>query len=150
MKSAYMQEYQENLEMNSQEKHCHIQEAQGMIIRKEDDVVATVDKIKKMEDRVKAMLIKKYQAFLKRAALRVMEFFVQIRKRERRIRVYSKNFMYRRNMRLLFGSWRGVTHQWFKDKINREAVYYETRLRSEKLVYWDQSVEALKLYMAQL
>jgi uncharacterized protein with PIN domain len=81
-----------------------------MIIRKEDDVTATVDKIKKTEVRVKAILIKKYQAFLKRAAFRVMEFFVQIRKRERRIRVYSKNFMYRRNMRLLFGSWRGVTH----------------------------------------
>lgn len=58
--------------------------------------------------------------------------------------------MFRRKMRLLFTSWRGVSHQWFKERINREAVDYETRKREEHLITWDKSVEVLKLYMAQL
>jgi len=150
MKGAYMQEYQENFDMNANEKQTHIQEAEGMIVKKEGDVMTTVEKIKFTERKVKAILMKKYQAFLKRTAFRLMEYLVQIRRRERRIKVYSKNYMYRRNMRLLFGSWRGVTHQWFKEKINKEAIDYETRLKQEKLVYWDQEVDELKLYMALL
>lgn len=51
-------------------------------------------------------------------------------------------------MRLLFGSWRGVSHQWFKERINQEAVNYEVSKREEMLVSWDKEVEALKLYMA--
>lgn len=69
-------------------------------------------------------------------------------KREKRLKAYSKNYMFRRKMRLLFGSWRGVSHQWFKERINRESVEYETRKREEYLITWDKSVEVLKLYMA--
>jgi len=58
--------------------------------------------------------------------------------------------MYRRKLRLLFGSWRGVSHKWFKERINKEAVIYETTKRDEMLVTWDKEVDALKLYMAQL
>ena len=58
--------------------------------------------------------------------------------------------MYRRNLRLLFGSWRGVTHSWFKERVNKDAVDYEIKVREEKLLSWDKNVEALKLYMAQL
>jgi len=75
-------------------------------------------------------------------------FYVQLVKREKRLKAYSKNYMFRRKLRLLFGSWRGVSHQWFKERINREAVEYETRKREEHLVQWDKSVEVLKLYMA--
>jgi uncharacterized protein YqeY len=53
-------------------------------------------------------------------------------------------------MRLLFGSWRGVTHQWFKERINKEAVVYEATKRQELLISWDKEVDALKVYMAQL
>ena len=58
--------------------------------------------------------------------------------------------MYRRRLRLLFGSWRGVTHSWFKERINKEAVLYETQKRAEMLNHWDKEVDALKIYMAQL
>jgi len=56
--------------------------------------------------------------------------------------------MYRRRLRLLFGSWRGVTHSWFKERINKEAVLYETQKRAEMLNHWDKEVDALKIYMA--
>lgn len=69
-------------------------------------------------------------------------------RREKRLKAYSKNYMFRRKMRMLFGSWRGVTHSWFKEKINKESVEFEIRRREESLVQWDKSVETLKLYMA--
>lgn len=56
--------------------------------------------------------------------------------------------MFRRKLRLLFGSWRGVTHAWFKERINQESYEYETRKREEFLIQWDSSVETLKIYMA--
>lgn len=77
-----------------------------------------------------------------------MVYFLQIQKREKRVKAYSKNYMYRRKMRLLFGSWRGVTHRWFKERINKEAVIYETTKREELLITWDKEVDALKVYMA--
>ena len=58
--------------------------------------------------------------------------------------------MYRRRVRLLFGSWRGVTHIWFKERINRESSNYALTKKEETLVSWDTEVDALKLYMAQL
>ncbi len=58
--------------------------------------------------------------------------------------------MYRRNMRQLFYSWRGVTHQWFKIRINSEAIEYAKTQRDKELTQWDKEVDALKVYMAQL
>jgi hypothetical protein len=34
---------------------------------------------------------------------------------------YNKNWVYRRKMEKLFCNWRGVTHQWFKERILSEA-----------------------------
>jgi hypothetical protein len=77
-------------------------------------------------------------------------YYFEMAKFEKRIKAYSKNFMYRRKMRLLFGSWRGVSHQWFKQRINKEAVEYERTQRDKELAQWDKEVDALKVYMAQL
>lgn len=79
-----------------------------------------------------------------------MVFFADLAKREKRIMAYSKNYMHRRKSRLLFCSWRGVTHIWFKERINKEAIEYERVKRDEELIHWDKEVDALKIYMAQL
>jgi hypothetical protein len=92
----------------------------------------------------------KYQTFIKRVYFNEILYFMQVQRREKRIKAYSKNFMYRRNMRQLFYSWRGVTHMWFKERINREAVEYERVQRDKELAAWDKEVDALKVYMAQL
>jgi hypothetical protein len=92
----------------------------------------------------------KYQTFIKRVYFNEILYFMQVQRREKRIKAYSKNFMYRRNMRQLFYSWRGVTHVWFKERINREAVEYERVQRDKELAAWDKEVDALKVYMAQL
>jgi hypothetical protein len=92
----------------------------------------------------------KNQTFIKRVYFNEILYFMQVQRREKRIKAYSKNFMYRRNMRQLFYSWRGVTHVWFKERINREAVEYERVQRDKELAAWDKEVDALKVYMAQL
>lgn len=58
--------------------------------------------------------------------------------------------MYRRGMRRLFYSWRGVTHIWFKERIDRESKDYARTQRDKELTQWDKEVDALKVYMAQL
>jgi hypothetical protein len=79
-----------------------------------------------------------------------MIYHTELKKRAKRMKAYSKNYMYRRKMRNLFGSWRGVTHIWFKERVNKEAVEYEKTKKEEMLFSWDKEVDALKIYMAQL
>lgn len=74
----------------------------------------------------------------------------QTQKRMKRLDAYSRNYTYRRNMRLLFSSWRGVTHSWFKERIDKEAEVLRQEKHEEHLAQWDHKVEALKLYLAQL
>ena len=77
-------------------------------------------------------------------------YHTELVRREKRLNAYSKNYMFRRKVRLLFCSWRGVSHQWFKERINRDSVEYERTQREKELAQWDKEVEALKVYMAQL
>jgi hypothetical protein len=77
-------------------------------------------------------------------------YHTELIRREKRLNAYSKNYMFRRKVRLLFCSWRGVSHLWFKERINRESVEYERSQREKELTQWDKEVEALKVYMAQL
>ena len=45
-------------------------------------------------------------------------------KARNRHRTYVINSSYRNKMKKLFTSWRGVTHAWFKERIDKEAVTY--------------------------
>ncbi len=92
----------------------------------------------------------KYTMFVKKIYFNEILYYTQMQKREKRIKAYSKNYMYRRNMRQLFYNWRAVSHQWFKERINHEAVEYEREQRDKELTHWDKEVDALKVYMAQL
>jgi len=93
---------------------------------------------------------KKYNMHVKKVFFNEILFFAEMQRREKRLRAYSKNYMYRRNERKLFYSWRGVTHQWFKERINSESAEYARVERDKELAAWDKEVEALKVYMAQL
>ena len=53
-------------------------------------------------------------------------------------------------MRLLFENWREVSHNWLKERVNKEAAEYEKTKREQELTQWDKEVDALKIYMAQL
>lgn len=92
----------------------------------------------------------KQEVYLERLAFKAWVEFKANSKRRKRLENYSLNFMYRRRMRALFGSWRQVTHSWFKQKVDSEE---QTLLDQKKAVQLDaltQKVDALKIYVAQL
>ena len=53
-------------------------------------------------------------------------------------------------MRRLFTSWRGVSHQWFKEKLERDKDTFKAELESKILVQWQSKVDALTLYFGEL
>ena len=103
-----------------------------------------------MKGKIYGLLKMKYEMHVKKVFFNEIVFHTELVRSEKRLKAYSKNYMYRRNMRRLFYSWRGVTHVWFKERINREAVEYERTQRDKELTHWDKEVDALKVYMAQL
>jgi hypothetical protein len=103
-----------------------------------------------LRNKIYAFLRNKYNLFIKKVYFGEILFYTQMIKHEKRINAYSKNYMHRRKMRGLFYGWRGISHRWFKKRINKEAIEYEKTQRDKELTQWDKEVEALKVYMAQL
>jgi hypothetical protein len=128
----------------------HINEMKSLISQKEQDIQNKLGKDKAFKELTARILRKKYQSYLKKTAFREIVYHAQLMQREKRLAAYSKNALFRRRLRLLFGSWRGVTHQWFKQRIDSESKAYENSKRQEMLTQWDQQVDTLKIYMAQL
>ena len=53
-------------------------------------------------------------------------------------------------MRRLFESWRGISHQWFKERIDADKQAYREELESQMLKTPSTKVDELLTYMAQL
>lgn len=125
MKGSYQQEYELNFQANLADKNNHIKEMQNEIQEKEETIANKKDRYDALKHKIYTLLRQKYNLFVKRIYFNEFVYFVDMQKFEKRIKAYSKNYMYRRKMRVLFGSWRGVSHQWFKQRINKEAIDYE-------------------------
>ena len=150
MRQSYKLEFEANYQANLNDKNNSIKDAQALVASKASQVEETQAKNKRTKALNSKLLKQKYALFLKRVAFRAITYFMECEQRKRRVKICSRNMMYRRKLRLLFGSWRGVPHQWFKESINIEAhTYFETK-RTEHLITWENQVDALKLYMAQL
>ena len=150
MKNAYLTEYEGNYQANVADMKAHIVEIQNHIVEKEEDISEKKERYDALKHKIFTLLRQKYNLHVKKVYFNEIVYHTQLFKREKRLNAYSKNYMYRRNMRLLFCSWRGVTHRKFKKRINRESVEYERKQRDKELAQWDKEVEALKVYMAQL
>lgn len=150
MKAAYLSEYEGNYQANVADKDAHIKEMHKHITDKEEEIAEKKERYQALKHKIFTLLKQKYNLHVKKVFFNEILYHAECLKREKRLAAYSKNFMYRRKVRLLFCSWRGVSHQWFKERINREAVDYERTQREKELAQWDKEVEALKVYMAQL
>ena len=125
MKTAYLTEYEGNYQANVADKNSHIKEIQNHIADKEDEIAEKKERYEALKHKIFTLLRQKYNLHIKKVFFNEIVFHTEMLKRDKRLAAYSKNFMFRRKVRLLFCSWRGVTHQWFKERINREAVEYE-------------------------
>lgn len=148
MKNSYLSEYEQNYQANLNDKNAHIKEIQNRIAEKEEDISDHKERYDALKHKIFTLLRQKYSLFIKKIYFNEMVYHAELVKREKRLNAYSKNYMYRRKMRLLFGSWRGVSHRWFKKRINKEAIDYERTQRDKELAQWDKEVDALKVYMA--
>ena len=110
MRLSYQAEFEANFEANQADKNNHLQDAQNMLIKKEEEIKSKSDRYKELKELNQQLLLQKYRMYLKRVAFRAIEYQTQEDRRMRRAKIYSKNYIYRRKLRLLFGSWRGVTH----------------------------------------
>lgn len=88
---------------------------------KEQELQAMQDYKKERKNLLYMVFDKKNKKFWKSIVLKIWKYFMELQKRKQRLNAYSKNLMYRRKMRILFGSWRGVSHQWFKERIDCET-----------------------------
>jgi hypothetical protein len=88
--------------------------------------------------------------FYYRVFLKFWKAYVKRRREKKRIAAYSRNTIYRNNLTRYFRSWRNISHEWGKERINREEIVFRKNLEREKLTMWTSKVDQLMLYMAQL
>ena len=53
-------------------------------------------------------------------------------------------------MRRWFESWRAVSHEEFKERIDKEKTQFRMELESKMLTKWQTKVDSMLIYMAQL
>ena len=121
---------------------------QAMIVEKEGHLEQMGNKNKHIRGLIYRLLEGKYHQYLERTLIKQWKEYVVESKKQKRLSAYSKNFMYRRRMRLLFRSWKSISNEWGKERINNELLNYENQQRQIHLEGWNQKVDALKLYMA--
>ncbi len=76
--------------------------------------------------------------------------YFAVYKAKARRAAYIRNTLYRSKMKRLFTNWRGVTHDEFTLRLDREKTTFRTELESQILVQWSTKVNALLLYVAEL
>ena len=74
----------------------------------------------------------------------------KVQKRKNRLAAFTRNKIHRGKVRRLFESWRGVTHLWFKERLERDKTSFRVDLENKMLIKWSSKCDALLLYMATL
>ena len=73
----------------------------------------------------------KQNAFEMRKIWKAWVYYTCVRKRKNRIAAYTRNRLYRRKLRRLFESWRGISHEWFKERMDRDKQSFREELESK-------------------
>jgi hypothetical protein len=114
MRGAYTSEIEQTLKENHSSTTSNLQNVQGQIFGKEIDTENLVIHRNDTRKIMNKLFDHKQDIYLQRVAFKAWLEYKQLSKREKRLEIYAVNRMYRKRMRLLFTSWRGVTHEWFK------------------------------------
>ena len=77
-------------------------------------------------------------------------YYKSVQKRKSRLAAYTRNKLHRAKMRRLFESWRGVSHELFKSRIEHEKVTFREEVESTMCTTLNTKVNSLLLYMAEL
>ena len=90
----------------------------------------------------------KNRLFYYRVCIKFWKKYIKHKKAKKRVAAYSRNTIYRNMMKRIYKSWRNVSHEWGKERINREEKTFRRNMEIEKVTMWTSKVDQLMLYMA--
>jgi hypothetical protein len=148
MKQGYIADYQANYTANMDAKQSNIN---GFMQSINDKDQASYDLEKEKEANMSCMnrfFEMKRRLFYYRVFMKYWKKYIKHKKEKKRVAAYSRNSIYRNILQRQFRMWRTVTHEWGKERINREESTFRKNLEREKLTMWTSKVDQLMLYMA--
>lgn len=150
VKESYVQEYQDNYQMNLNEKQANIDQFVETIDDKKQQVFS-LDKLKEQNMSCLARFLEiKHRLYMYKICLKVLKAHTKRNREKKRVAAYSRNTVYRNSLSRFFKGWATATHAWGKERINSEEAVYRRNLETERLTMWSSKVDQLMLYMAQL
>lgn len=150
MKETYIVEYKNNYQINCNEKQANVDQFVETIEEKKSQVF-NFEKLKDQNNScIQRFFDLKDRLRLQRNCLSLWKSYHKRKKEKKRVAAYSRNTVYRNSLTRFFRSWRTVSHDWGKERINREERVFRQNLETEKLTMWSSKVDQLMLYMAQL
>ena len=119
-----MSEYQSNFNQNSSRRDDKIGEMNSAIESQEN----LIKELRKLGEHQQSAMNKyfhmKQDVHTYRVVWKAWLHYTMVKKRKNRIAAFSRNKLHRAKMRRLFESWRGVSHQWFKERIDTDKQAY--------------------------
>lgn len=143
-----MSEYQLNYDQNTSRRDDRLVEMNHSI---EYQVTYSKDLEKVIEQQdscLWAFFKQKSDTCKIKAVWKAWRLYFGVYKRKARLAAYMRNTLYRKKLNRLFSSWRSVSHQEFKIRMEREKHTFRTDLESKILVQWSTKVDALILYVS--
>lgn len=149
MKNSYLAEFENNYQQNLKVKEDNLLNTQQLIKDKEQELVLRNEKKQERKQFLFLLQRRKYNLFLKNIGFELWKFFAKKSLQRKRLHAYNRNWVYRRKMEKFFCGWRGVSHQWFKERILSEAENFrKQKVREFNLEQYSKKTEALLIYKA--
>ncbi len=136
MRNSYMVEYQTNLDQNTSRKDDKITEVSQEIETQNSSIKELKDQKSKQKSCLNTFFKQKVNHYRLRVTIRAWQYFTKVQKRKNRVAAFTRNTLFRRKQKLVFESWRGVSHQWFKERLDRSKDGFRKELEDKMLTSW--------------
>lgn len=150
MRGGYMSEYQINYDQNSSRRDNRLVEMNMAIENQNNYMVDLQHHQDQQESCLNAFFKSKEDLFRLKVVWKAWRFYFSIYKRKARTAAYTRNTLYRKKLNRMFSSWKGVTSEEFKVRMEREKYTFRSNLESQILLQWSTKVDVLLLYVSEL
>ncbi len=130
MRGGYMTEFQINYNQNSSRRDDRLVEM-SLSIEAEDNYANELAKTRDTQASCLNMFFtQKFNKFRIKVVWKAWRYYFGVYKRKARLAAFTRNSLHRKKMNRLFGSWRGVTDQSFKVRMEIEKKTFRTELET--------------------
>ena len=92
----------------------------------------------------------KVRAYYFKICMKAWKKYIKRKREKNRKAAYTRNSIHRNKMSRFFKEWQKVSHQWGKERIQKESAEYRLEQDTEKLTMWTPKVDQMMLYLRQL